>query len=281
MRHGSGAPPEPRRRGPRLARSRGPRRGGRGLPTGHPRQGRGRDRRTHDHGGPAGSLGAAHVPGRHTAPHRRCRHHRRGRQARCLQPRRGGPPGRRGRPRFLLQPFRLPVLRAEVEHSGRRCPLRRRGVRLHPLRRGQPPLQVRPQGRQHPGPGQREEDPGRTRLPRPVLPRRRGHRLRRRGQPVPVDRRRHQPLRLGRLHADRRTRLAQPGVRRPAFLRQHQRPARQDPSHQGQRRRLVLDPVREPLPVRHRQDPAGDLRDGVPQPLPHECRQGHRHRLHG
>ena len=81
--------------------------------------------------------------------------------------------------------------------------------------------------------GQREEDPRRAGLPRHVLPRRRRHRLRRGGQPLPVHRRRHQPLRLRRLHAHRRARRPQPGLRRPAFRGQHQRPARQDPAHQG------------------------------------------------
>jgi hypothetical protein len=75
-----------------------------------------------------------------------------------------------------------------------------------------------------------------------LVPRRRRHRLRQGRQPLPLDGRRLQPLRLGRLHAHRRTRGPQPRLRRPARRRQHQRPARQDPAHQGRRRRLVHGP---------------------------------------
>ncbi len=91
---------------------------------------------------------------------------------------------------------------------------------------------------------QREEGHRRRGLPRHLLPRRRRHRLRRGRQPLPVDRRRHQPLRLRRLHPDRRPRGPQPGLRRPPQRRQHQRPARQDPADQGRRGRLVHRPAR-------------------------------------
>ena len=52
----------------------------------------------------------------------------------------------------------------------------------------------------------RGEDPRGAGRPRHLLPRRRQHRLRRRRQPVPVHGRRHEPVRLGRLRADRRAR---------------------------------------------------------------------------
>ena len=72
--------------------------------------------------------------------------------------------------------------------------------------------------------------------------------------------------------------------RNPAYdaqrsRRQHQRPARQGAADQGERERDVHDPGRQPVRARHRQHPARDLRDGLPQPVPDERRQGHRHRL--
>ena len=44
-------------------------------------------------------------------------------------------------------------------------------------------------------------------------------------------------------------------------------------------RRLVHDPGREHVPGRHREDPSRDLRDGLPQPVPHPGRR-ERRRLH-
>ena len=38
--------------------------------------------------------------------------------------------------------------------------------------------------------------------------------------------------------------------------------------------RDVLDPGRQPVPARHRRHPAGDLRDGLPQPVPAQRGQG-------
>ena len=91
-----------------------------------------------------------------------------------------------------------------------------------------------------------------------VLPRRRRHRLRRGRQPLPVHRRRHQPVRLRRLRADRRADRPQPGVRRAAQRRQHQRPARQDPADQGRTPNgTYTDPGRQPVrrPARPRPGP--------------------------
>jgi type 1 glutamine amidotransferase len=61
-------------------------------------------------------------------------------------------------------------------------------------------------------------------------------------------------------------------------LDQHQRPARQGAADQGQRRRHVPDPAREPVPGGDGQDAAGDLRDGLPEPVPDPGRL-RRHRL--
>ena len=85
--------------------------------------------------------------------------------------------------------------------------------------------------------------------------------------------------------------------RRPPLDAEHQRPARQGPAHQGQGRRhhrrrrqqgrprhrhgRLHDPVRQPVPARsagapQAQDPARDLRDGLPQPVPHPGRRERR-----
>ena len=96
--------------------------------------------------------------------------------------------------------------------------------------------------RQHARPGHRAEDHRGGHRPRHLLPRRRPDRLRRQGQPLPVHRRRHQPVRLRRLRADRRAGRPQPGVRRAAHRRQHQRPARQAAADQGQGRRRLHHP---------------------------------------
>ncbi len=63
---------------------------------------------------------------------------------------------------------------------------------------------------------------------------------------------------------------------RPAHVGQHEQPERQDPALQadpGRHRRAghrddVHDPGRQHVPGRHGADPAGDLRDGLPQPVP-------------
>ena len=62
--------------------------------------------------------------------------------------------------------------------------------------------------------------------------------------------------------------VPRPAQRRAAQLDQHQRPARQGAADQGQRRRHVRDPAREPVPGGDAQDAAGDLRDGLPEPVP-------------
>ena len=99
------------------------------------------------------------------------------------------------------------------------------------------------------------------------------------GQPVPVHGRRHEPVRVGRLLADRRLAEPQPGVRRPAQRRQHERPARQAAAHPPDRRRRLLDPAREPVPAGHGADQARDLRDGPAQPVPLRGQPQQRRRL--
>ena len=57
---------------------------------------------------------------------------------------------------------------------------------------------------------------------------------------------------------------------------EHQRPARQDPADHRAARRLVHHPARQPVHRQRggrRQDPARDLRDGLPQPVPHHGRR--------
>ena len=145
------------------------------------------------------------------------------------------------------EPLGLPLLLAAAEYAdGRRGHRDQRGRRAVRSRDGRGP---RPAGAvqrrasavalqaagQHARPDVRAADPRRPRQPRHLLPRGRPDRLRRQGQPLPVDGRRHEPVLLRRLHPDRRARQPQPRVRRAAHGRQHERPARQDPAHPRQR----------------------------------------------
>ena len=118
-------------------------------------------------------------------------------------------------------------------------------------------LQVR--GRQA-GARHRAEDHRRPGRPGHLLPRRRPDRVRSAGQPAPLDRRRLEPVRVARVHPDRRAPEPQPGVRRAAHLRQHERPARQAAAHPPARQRRLRHPAREPVPPRHGEDQARDLR---------------------
>ena len=73
-------------------------------------------------------------------------------------------------------------------------------------------------------------------------------------------------------------RLVQRAVRRRAArCPEHQRPARQGAAHQGRRRRLLHGSVRQPVRPRHAEHAAGDLRHGLPEPVPDPGRlEGHR-----
>ena len=88
------------------------------------------------------------------------------------------------------------------------------------------------------------------------------------------------PFAVRRLHADRRAAGPQPGVRRPAHRRQHQRPARQDAAHHARRRRRLHDPARatcsRPAPPQTRPE---IYVDGPAQPVPLRGRPGDRRRL--
>ncbi len=149
-----------------------------------------------------------------------------------LRRRRGRHARARARPRLRDEQLGLPLLLAR----GRA--------------RDQPPVALHDE-RQHDGPRDRE---GRARGPR--QPRQQGDRpyrryvaLRRAGQPLPLGRRRRQPVRVLRLRADRRA--ARPrALRRPGHLGQHQRPARQAPADQARAGRHVLDPARQPVRAR-------------------------------
>ncbi len=201
------------------------------------------------------------------------------RQARRLLPRRGGPPRRRRRPRTSAdEPLHLPLLRAPAEHPGGRRPRDGHRRRLRALRRRQPALPVRAQRRRHPRQRQREEGPRRPRLTAACAAtsaatststRRATCTCRPATTPTPSQSDGFTPI-------DERAE-PQPGLRRPALVRQHQRPARQDPAHQGRRGRLVHRPRRQPVRARHGQDAPRDLRDGLPQPVPLQRRQGDRH----
>ena len=61
----------------------------------------------------------------------------------------------------------------------------------------------------------------------------------------------------------------QPGLRRAAQRRQHQRPARQAAAHPASSRGGGYTvPRGQPVPAGHAEDPARDLRDGPAQPVP-------------
>ncbi|MNW48835.1 hypothetical protein D3C74_262230 [compost metagenome] len=94
-----------------------------------------------------------------------------------------------------------------------------------------------------------------------------------------VGRRRRGAVRVLGLHPDRRA-SGPRALRRPGHVGQQQRPARQAPAHHARAGRYLLGPRGQPLPRGrgHRgQDPSRDLRDGLPQPVPHHGRR----RRHG
>ena len=148
-------------------------------------------------------------------------------------------------------------------------------------------VQVRRRSHSVAGPRERAEDHAGLQRPRRVLPRRGRHRLRLPQQPVAGHGRRHAVRRrqLGRLLApqrpDDRGRPVQRAVRRrPPQRAEHQRPARQGAAHPRQRRRELHEPARQPVPGGDGQDAPGDLRDGLPQPVPDPGRRERRRLRH-
>ena len=126
----------------------------------------------------------------------------------------------------------------------------------------------------------RAGDPARPDVARHLLPRRRPDRLRRRGQPVPVDGRRLEPVPVGGLRAARRSRDPQPGVRLAPHVGQHERPPRQAPADPASARTAATSARRATCSgPGSRQDPSRDLRDGLPQPVPLRGQPGQRARL--
>ena len=73
----------------------------------------------------------------------------------------------------------------------------------------------------------------------------------------------------------------QPGLRRAAHRRQHQRPPRQAAAHPREVRRRLLDPVGQPVPAGHGEDPSRDLRDGAAEPVPLRRQPQQRRRVPG
>ena len=202
-----------------------------------------------------------------------------------LSARRGRAAERRDQPADVRQgQVGLRVLLAAAEHAGRqpgdaglqrgrRAGQRHRGG-LGEVQGRDPAVALQAQGQ--PGrPEDRAEDHGCAGRSWPVLPRRRQHRVRPRGQPVPVHGRRLEPVLLGRLHADGRVAGPQPGLRRPPQRGQHERPARQDPADQAEDEQARLhDPEGQPVRQEPGEDEARDLRDGPAQPVPVRHRPG-------
>ena len=211
-------------------------------------------------------------------PHRRERRDEgRGHDPR-LQPRRGRPAGDHARPRVRDQPLGLRLLRPAARHAGRRRPVRRHARAVRRVQGRQPALALQVGSRDRAArPRQRAEAARGRPGPRHLLPQRRRLRVGLRRQPLPVHRRRHEPVRVAGLGADRRAGDAQPRARRPAQLGQHQRPARQDPAHQAAPGGGALRGAGG-QPLQERRAPR-DLRDGLPQPVPDRRRQGDRPRV--
>ena len=144
----------------------------------------------------------------------------------------------------------------------------------------QPAVPLHAERRLHAQPGQQGRRAGRRDRPGHLLPRRRRHGLRRRRATSTCP------------PATTATRSTPPATRRstngPTATRRYdaQRGAGNTNDLRGkllrikvERRRVVLHPEREPVRPGHREDPSRDLRDGLPQPVPDQRRQGHRHRL--
>ena len=210
--------------------------------------------------------------------------------ARRLPARRGRPAERRDRPELrdqrwvyvyysppLNTPVDDPIDAGAPTRATRPRPARRR--HFAPFKGHLQLSRFKLQGRQaRPRrPSRRSSGAGRS---RDLLPRRRQHRLRRRRQPVPVDGRRLEPVRVGRLRADRRLAEPQPGLRRAPQRGQHERPARQDPAHPRPK-----DGGGYTIPQGNlfrqgtAQDQARDLRDGPAQPVPLRGQPHQRRRL--
>ena len=139
-------------------------------------------------------------------------------------------------PELHAEQVGLPLLRPAPEHAADGRADRRQRRRVRAVQGLQPGLALQARRRQQARPRVRAEDPRDPDRPRPVLPRRRRHGLRRPGQPVRRHGRRLQPVLVRRLRAARRPREQEPGVRRAPHVRQHERPARQGAPDQGRRR---------------------------------------------
>ena len=111
-------------------------------------------------------------------------------------------------------------------------------------------------------------------------------RLRARRQPLHLDGRQHQPVRVARLRAARRAPRPR-GVGRPADGGELEQPERQDPAHRAaagsERRARHRDHLHDPGRQHVRRggphgepDAARDLRDGLPQPVPDHGRSASR-----
>ena len=160
---------------------------------------------------------------------------------------------RRARPRLRRQRLGLPLLLAA---TGGRGPIDR--VSRIDAGPATPLGHDRARGRR----------PRHRRPARPVLPRRRRARVRHRRQPLHRHRRQHQPVRVRRLHPDRRARRPRPPGTRSA------RSANTN-DLRGKMLRITPQadggytvPEGNLFAAGTADDPARDLRDGLPQPVP-------------
>ncbi len=195
------------------------------LSAGHARLRGSRDGRGDGAGRAAGPIRPAYRARWHGADNGRPGKHEYLRPDPGLRSRRGRIAGRRRRSELRRQPRPLSVLLAAIVHTGHRRAGQWHGRRLRPVRGRQPAIAFHPQCERHPQHGERESHSRGPYRPGHVLPQRWRHRLRRGRQPVPVHRRRHEPVPVGRLLAAGRAHRPVPGVRRAEVRGQHQRPA--------------------------------------------------------
>ena len=224
---------------------------------------------------------AAHLARRHRPLHRRGRQHQGGGHDPGLHPRRGGAAGIKLDPGFATNrwvylyyapPLSTPAGDAPAT-APRRSSRRSTASTGSPASRGIPPPSD--------STSRASSSCSRSTRPRHVLPRRRRLRLRRRRQPLPVDRRRHQPVRVAAASAP----IDERADRNPAF--DAQRTSGNTNDLRGKILRIkpapgrgaLHRPGRQHVQRRHGQHPARDLRDGLPQPVPDARRQGDRRGL--
>ena len=187
-----------------------------------------------------------------------------------LLARRGRAAGDRDRRRLRDQPLGLRLLRAAASHAGAatRRPTATRPATFAPFQGHNQLSRIKLTAHGTLDLAERAEDPPGPDRPRHLLPRRRRDRLRRGGQPLPLHRRRHEPVRVRRLRPDRRA--LRPATR-PSTPSAPRRTRTTCAASCCASRSTPTARTRSP-PATCSRPAAGhaarDLRDGLPQPVP-------------